>query len=967
MSDYKNQSATADKGCESLVVADGGEEEEAEEEKQKVLSGGSIQEMSRLKDYEIIHKLGQGTFGVVQKARSKETGELVAIKQLLNHSAKEGFPITAMREITILKQLHHRNVMNIKEMIFEEAHVANPSDLVSQRGSFYTVSPYISSDLVGILENPNIDLKLDEIKCIMKQLLQGTQYIHEQNYLHRDIKAANILVDSNGVLKIADFGLARVYHGDVPRLGMGPGGGEKAYTALVVTRWYRPPEILLGERKYTTSVDLWGIGCVFAELFTGKPILVGKTDAHQAQLIFELVGSPKSWPEAAKLPNKNDFNIGLNCNRTLETRFEKIMPPSAIRLLSGLLTLDPFKRFNALDALDHDFFKTEPLPLSPEQMPQFGECHEIDKEKFSALRNTARQTTKSDHYATQGITDDPRQKKRYEKKVIKNEAGVASNEHYGNFSITHGRDSPRGYNDPNNQHRYVAKEPVSQNGYNFRTKHNYRDEGASYYDNEYHEEKEYEGDYEKGHEYQSGRSRYSKSSSYDYVPRNQQSLASRRGQGTHSRSLGSSFYDKQMRYTNRESTRDENSHARSRNPNNYQPEREYISRSRMDFPSFSGRNRFEQQTSKFPQDPPVRSAVGKGKILYKSANFDTVRNRPEPSVVDSASSGNRHDGYEWTNKRGPSTRIGVTPHDAVKSKETDLEIKANDLQSNKDIEYGSEAKEGSFEKTDTKNSFFEQTEELRSMNAKSVDKSPHSHQKSGTSENQNRSEGKSRVSTLTKDQKHFSEADTKAKLNDSEEVLSVAKGSSRKYSSSIVTRNKASDVTGSFLPKSGSAPSIDEASKNVKSENSPSVAKTTSLNPLTKSTTGTSVSSKLYNNKLATHTPDGMSHKPARTEGVVENDINKKRSRPIGEEPSSCFLQQAKKKLKASATVYVNKETVKYISEQGSDLSESEESAENKKNTHLLDGFLRKEELMRDPNFRKFQNEVLNFNKSVDH
>ncbi|KAK6458021.1 Serine/threonine-protein kinase BUR1 [Scheffersomyces xylosifermentans] len=350
-------------------------------------------DMGKLQDFSIIEKLGQGTFGVVQKAKSRKTGEVVALKQLINHSAKEGFPITAMREITILRQLNHKNILRISEMIYEEPKIKNPADMVTHRGCFYTVSPYMSSDLVGLLENPNVTLELSHIKCLMQQLLRGIQYIHEMKFLHRDIKAANILIDSKGVLKIADFGLARTYHGKPPQLGLGPGGGERAYTGLVVTRWYRPPELLLGERKYTTAVDLWGIGCVFAELFTNKPILVGKSDAHQAQLVFGLVGSPLNWTHASSLPNKSDFNIGLSCSRSLEARFEKIMPADGVKLLSGLLALDPYKRFNALDALKHEFFKNDPLPLKPEELPQFEESHEIDKKKFKRLKERSNSTS----------------------------------------------------------------------------------------------------------------------------------------------------------------------------------------------------------------------------------------------------------------------------------------------------------------------------------------------------------------------------------------------------------------------------------------------------------------------------------------------------------------------------------------------------------------------------------------------
>lgn len=347
--------------------------------------------MDKISRYEVIKKIGQGTFGVVQKARDKKTGRLVALKQLINHSAKEGFPITALREITILKKLSHKNVLKIVAMIYQDPQVTSQEEAIRQRGIFHTVSPYMSVDLVGLLENPSTRMEVPTIKCIMLQLLSGVGYIHEQHYLHRDIKAANILLDPNGVLKIADFGLARVYHGKTPTRGNGPGGGERAYTALVVTRWYRPPELLLGERKYTTAVDMWGVGCVFAELFTKKPILVGNSDSNQAQIIFDLVGPPSrdNWPDATLLPNKLDLNIGLTCKRTLEARFLPVMGEQGADLLDKLLTLDPTKRYNSLDAIDHPYFSSEPLPLEPHELPQYEESHEIDRERFKRIRTNS--------------------------------------------------------------------------------------------------------------------------------------------------------------------------------------------------------------------------------------------------------------------------------------------------------------------------------------------------------------------------------------------------------------------------------------------------------------------------------------------------------------------------------------------------------------------------------------------------
>ena len=333
---------------------------------------------SSLKAYEILSKLGEGTFGEVSKARSHRTGRIVALKKIILHNEKDGFPITALREIKILKMLSHPNILKLEEIAVERKR----GDVI-KKSHVHMVTPYMDHDLSGLLENPAVHFTEPQIKCYMLQLLEGLRYLHENKILHRDIKAANLLISNRGILQIADFGLARPYDDPPPVPGKGGGEASRDYTTLVVTRWYRPPELLLQLRRYTTAIDMWGVGCVFGEMFTRRPILAGTSDLNQAHLIFELVGSPTeaNMPGCTSLPGCEGMTAFPVSSGKIHQAFRE-QGSAAISLLTELLKLDWRKRINAIDAMDHPYFKNPPLPAKPSDLPQFEESHELDRRKF---------------------------------------------------------------------------------------------------------------------------------------------------------------------------------------------------------------------------------------------------------------------------------------------------------------------------------------------------------------------------------------------------------------------------------------------------------------------------------------------------------------------------------------------------------------------------------------------------------
>lgn len=257
------------------------------------------------------------------------------------------------------------------------------------------VFPYMDHDLSGLLENPKVQFSVPQIKLYMQQLLEGTLYLHQNKILHRDMKAANLLINNKGSLMIADFGLARPFE-----------DGDKEYTNCVVTRWYRPPELLLGERKYTTAIDMWGIGCVMAEMLKGKPILPGTTDVDQLDRIFRLCGSPtaESMPGWDALPGIEGGVKSFNAYpRRVKDEFGRFGTQAA-DLLDHLLRLNPRERLSADKALEHDYFYTDPMPAKPDSLPHYDASHEYDrrKQKLAAQEAAAQRRNEMAHSRVRG-------------------------------------------------------------------------------------------------------------------------------------------------------------------------------------------------------------------------------------------------------------------------------------------------------------------------------------------------------------------------------------------------------------------------------------------------------------------------------------------------------------------------------------------------------------------------------------
>jgi len=302
------------------------------------------------------HQLGKGTFGDVFMGADKETREVVALKMInTQQEANYGFPITTIREVKILKALTHPNIVKLIEIVTSKEQNAIPKIV-------YLVFEYHEFDLTGILGTPKIRLTQDHIKSWSMQLLQGVHYMHVNKIIHRDLKTANILIGRNGELKIADWGLARNWNEKMEKL-----------TNPVITLWYRPPELLLGCKKYSPKIDMWSVGCIIAEMFRRSGLLTGSNDASQIDLIFKTLGHPtvEDFPDIHQVcpqwtkhePASVDETLVCRLRETLMARLPnpRWVTDNAIILIQNLLAYNPAKRWSALTACqDAEYFYEAP-------------------------------------------------------------------------------------------------------------------------------------------------------------------------------------------------------------------------------------------------------------------------------------------------------------------------------------------------------------------------------------------------------------------------------------------------------------------------------------------------------------------------------------------------------------------------------------------------------------------------------
>ena len=291
-------------------------------------------------EFHILNRVEEGTYGVVFKAQDKKNGKMVALKRLKLTTSRDGFPIHYLREIKILSMLHHPNIIQLQEVVVS-----------SSVEPVYLVMEFIELDLktrMDTMRENKHSFSFQDVKMLIEQVLRGLCYLHANWILHRDLKPSNLLLSSHGLLKIADFGLAREYGS--PLLKFTPG---------VVSLWYRAPELLLKATNYSTAIDVWSGGCIFAEMILMSPLFEGNSEINQLSLIHKTLGSPTE----TELPGSKFISMGRNdgLKQYFSCMLDKCSPgrklsDAGLELMQSCLYYDPSKRITCEDAMSSEYF-----------------------------------------------------------------------------------------------------------------------------------------------------------------------------------------------------------------------------------------------------------------------------------------------------------------------------------------------------------------------------------------------------------------------------------------------------------------------------------------------------------------------------------------------------------------------------------------------------------------------------------
>ncbi|KAI5319636.1 hypothetical protein L3X38_039344 [Prunus dulcis] len=303
--------------------------------------------------YVPIKPIGRGAYGIVCSSINRVTNEKVAIKKINNVFENRIDALRTLRELKLLRHIRHENVIALKDVMMP-IHRTSFKDV-------YFVYELMDTDLHQIIKSSQ-PLTSDHCKYFLFQLLRGLKYLHSANILHRDLKPGNLLINANCDLKICDFGLART-----------SGGTGQFMTEYVVTRWYRAPELLLCCDNYGTSIDVWSVGCIFAEILGRKPVFPGTECLNQLKLIINVLGSQHE-PDLAFIDNPKARKYIKSLPYSRGTHFSRLYPqadPLAIDLLQRMLVFDPTKRISVTEALQHPYMSGlyDPRCNPPAQVP----------------------------------------------------------------------------------------------------------------------------------------------------------------------------------------------------------------------------------------------------------------------------------------------------------------------------------------------------------------------------------------------------------------------------------------------------------------------------------------------------------------------------------------------------------------------------------------------------------------------